>query len=152
MTKASLAGRVRVSVSNVNQAASETLSIKQRDLESDLARDAGTLSGLMEQIREFCVTEHRRNAFLVEIGYEDGLFENVRSLVDLRLLHVINEGVSVGKAGQKYLALILDYGYYTGIRAARSVDLFNKQSERATYKQLRTLPVFRGSRPPGSPA
>jgi len=143
MTKASLAGRNRVSVSNVNQAASETLSIKQRDLETDLTRDSGALSRLIEEIREFCVTQERQNAFLVEIGFESDLFEKVRALVDLRLLHVINEGVSVGKAGQKYIALILDYGYYTGIRAAKSVDLFNKQTERVTNKQLRGLPVFR---------
>jgi hypothetical protein len=48
----------------------------------------------------------------------------------------------VGEAGRKYLALILDYGFYTGIRAAQSVDLFNKQTQRVTYKELRRLPVF----------
>src|ERR1039458_666930 len=57
-------------------------------------------------------------------------------------LHVISEGIAVGEAGRKYVALILDYGFYTGIRAAQSVDLFNKQTERVAYKDLRKLPVL----------
>jgi hypothetical protein len=48
----------------------------------------------------------------------------------------------VGEAGRKYLALILDYGFYIGVRAAKSVDLFNKQTKRVAYKDLRRLPVF----------
>jgi hypothetical protein len=63
-------------------------------------------------------------------------------LVDLRLIHVISEGITVGEAGRKYLALILDYGFYTGIRAAQSVDLFNKQTDKVVYKDLRKLPVL----------
>jgi hypothetical protein len=66
----------------------------------------------------------------------------VRKLIDLRLLHVINEGITIGEAGRKYLGLVLDYGFYTGIRAARSVDLFNRQTQRVAYKDLRKLPVF----------
>ena len=142
MTKASFAGRKQVSVSNINQAASEALTIKQRDLESDVSQDTTDLTQLVEQLRDFCVTKQRQNAFLVEIKAEQNLFESIRALVDLRLLHVINEGVTIGDAGRKYLALILDYGYYTGIRAARSVDLFNKQSGKVAYQDLRKLPVF----------
>ena len=144
MTKASLAGREKVSVSNINQAASEALTIKQRDLESDVSQGAADLAQLVEQLREFCVTKQRLNAFLVEIKAEQELFESIRALVDLRLLHVINEGVTISEGGRKYLALILDYGFYTGIRAARSVDLFNKQSGKVAYRELRKLPVFSG--------
>lgn len=60
----------------------------------------------------------------------------------MRLLHVISEGITVGDAGRKYLALILDYGFYTGVRAAQSVDLFNKQTGKVAYKDLRKLPVL----------
>ena len=144
MTKASLGGRNRVTVSNINHAASEALTIKQRDLESDLSEGAGDLTQLVERLRDFCVARQRRNAFLVEIKAEQELFERIRTLVDLRLLHVINEGVTIGEVGRKYLALILDYGFYTGIRAAKSVDLFNKQSGRVAYRDLRKLPVFVG--------
>ena len=144
ITKATQAGSKRISVSNVNQAASETLTIKLRDLETDIAdTERQHLEGILEEIRRFCVSEQQKNAFLIEIRSQDQVYDKVRALVDLRLLHIISEGVTTGEAGRKYLALILDYGFYTGIRAARSVDLFNIQSNRVTYRDLRMLPVFK---------
>jgi Cdc6-like AAA superfamily ATPase len=142
ITKATLEGRKHVSVSNVNVAASETINTKLRELETDASADASELQELLDKVREFCVTEQRRNAFLVEIKADDPVFNRVRKLIDLRLLHVINEGITIREAGRKYLGLILDYGFYTGFRAARSVDLFNRQTGRVAYKDLRRLPVF----------
>lgn len=144
ITKAAVDGRHRVSVSNVNVAASKTLSIKLRDLETDASEGSEELRTLVSTIENFCITQKHTNAFLLEIGANPVLFRNVMRLVDLRLLHVISEGITVGKAGRKYMAVILDYGFYTGIRAAQSVDLFNKQSDRIAYKDLRKLPVFTG--------
>lgn len=144
IVKASASGRQKVSVSNVNVAASETLGTKLRELETDASQNATELRELLERIRRFCVTEKRRNAFLVEIGADRDLFEVIMNLVHLRLLHVISEGITIGEAGRKYLGLILDYGFYTGVRAAQSVDLFNRQSKRVVYKDLRVLPVFGG--------
>lgn len=143
MIKAIQAGRQRVSVSNVNQTASETLTVKQRELELDVG-DTGyeTLNDFIERLRSFCVADKRKNAFLIEIRSDEETYKNVCALVDLRLLHVINEGVTIREAGRKYLALILDYGFYTGIRAAQSVDLFNQQSTAVKYRELRKLPVF----------
>jgi hypothetical protein len=145
MTKASLSGGKRVSVSSINVAASETVNVKLKELDTDATGEAESLHSLLEQLREFCVKQHRKNAFLVEIRSDDPVYQRVLKLVDLRLLHVVNEGISVGEAGRKYLALILDYGFYIGVRAARSVDLFNKQTKRVAYKDLRRLPVFVGS-------
>ena len=79
---------------------------------------------------------------LVEIRTDNPTHQKVLKLVDLRLLHVISEGISVGEAGRKHLALILDYGFYIGMRAARSVDLFNRQTRKVAYRDLRKLPVF----------
>lgn len=144
MTKASTDQKKKVSVTNINIAASETLTTKLRDLDRDSSYNAIDLKLLVEQIREFCVTDKRKNAFLVEIGAKNPVYDEVLNLVHLRLLHIINEGITVGVAGRKYLALILDYGFYTGIRAAQSVDLFNRQSNQVTYKEIRSLPIFRG--------
>lgn len=33
---------------------------------------------------------------------------------------------------------------YTGIRAAQSVDLFNRQTQKVAYKDIRKLPVIEG--------
>ncbi len=142
MTKATLNDRKHVSVSNINIAASEIISTKLRELEADASSEARALQELLEKVRKFCVETQRRNAFLVEIKGDDTQYRRIRSLVDLRLLHVISEGITIREAGRKYLGLILDYGFYIGIRAARSVDLFNRQTSRVAYKDVRGLPVF----------
>lgn len=144
VTKASLEGRRQVSVSNVNIAASEALGTKLSDLETDASQKSGSLKSLLGEIQQFCVTEQRQNAFLIEIREDSEIYDNIRNLVHLRLLHVISEGVSIGRAGRRYLGIVLDYGFYTGVRTARSVDLFNQQSKRVSRSSLRKLPVFSG--------
>jgi hypothetical protein len=144
MTKGAASGRSRVSVTNVNVATSEMVTQKLRDIQIDVpaATTEVDLTSMLEKVREFCIKTKRKNAFLVEIRNNSELYKNVNKLVDLRLVHVISEGITVGDAGRKYLALILDYGFYTGIRAAQSVDLFNEQTQRVAYKDLRKLPVL----------
>jgi hypothetical protein len=144
ITKALTAGRSRVSVTDVNIAASEIVSQKMREVESDVlnTETESSLESVLERVKEFCIKQKRKNAFLVEIRKDNPLYRPIQELVDLRLIHVINEGITVGDAGRKFLALILDYGFYTGIRAAQSVDLFNKQTERVAYKDLRKLPIL----------
>ena len=145
INKATTEGRKRVTVSNVNVSASETLSIKLQDFATDASDRRDVLDALFESIKQFCIQEKRKNAFLVEVQSNDDLYSNVMHLVQLRLLHVISEGITVGKVGRKYSGLILDYGLYTGIRAAQSVDLFNRQTTRVAYKELRALPIFKQS-------
>lgn len=142
MLKASAAEKKRVTVSNVNMSASENLSFKLRELQQDASESATRLSVLLERIRNFCVVEHRENTLLVEIKSGDDGFKDVMSLVQLRLLHVISEGITPKEAGTKYMALILDYGLYTGVRAAASVELFNKDTSAVSYKQLRKIKIF----------
>ncbi|MFT7045805.1 MAG: hypothetical protein ACJAYH_001072 [Celeribacter sp.] len=141
--KANVENRARVTVSNVNQAASETLTIKLRDLQQDASEQADGLKETLETIKTFCIKEKRQNAFLIEIDSKSDLFQKVSSLVQLRLLHVISEGITPHEAGRKYQALILDYGLYIGIRAAQSVELFNKSFEDSSSAVLRKLPILR---------
>jgi hypothetical protein len=144
MTKGTAEGRHLVSVTNINVAASEMVGQKLKDLDVDVPEGPmeGDLTAALESVKDFCIKKKRTNAFLIEIRNEDIFYQRVLKLVDLRLLHVISEGITVGEAGRKYLALILDYGFYTGIRAAQSVNLFNKETARVAYKELRKLPVF----------
>ncbi len=143
--KANIENRARVTVSNVNQAASETLTIKLRDLEQDASEQADDLKDTLEIIKAFCIKEKRQNAFLIEIDNTSDLFKRLTSLVQLRFLHVISEGITPHEAGRKYLALILDYGLYIGIRAAQSVELFNRSFEDSSAAALRKLPILRES-------
>jgi hypothetical protein len=140
MTKATAEGRRQVSVTNVNLAASDALNLKLADLERDASGPAEQLKELLDRIKNFCIVQKRKNAFLAETRADDPMYKQLVQLVDLRLLHVISEGITVREAGRKYLGLILDYGFYTGIRAARTVDLFNRQTNRVSWNELRRLP------------
>lgn len=145
MTRAVSDGNKKVSVSSINQAASENLSAKLKELNTDASTDAESLKVLINAIEHFCVKEKRTNAFLVDTRANQELYENVLKLVQLRLLHIISEGITIGEAGKKAIGLILDYGFYTGIRAAQSVDLFNRSASKVNYRDLRTLPVYKGN-------
>ena len=142
MTKATLTNRKHVSVTNVNQASSEMVNDKLRELNDDIHPDDSELNQLLNNIRDFCIKKNKTNALLVEIVNENTIYQGINRLVDHRLLHVISEGITVRDAGRKYLALVLDYGLYVGSRTARNVELFNKQTQRVDYKELRRLPIY----------
>jgi len=144
MLKAIAGGKNRVTVSNVNMAASENLSIKLKDLQSDASSEAEALNIRLEEIRKFCIIDQRSNAFLIEINQNSESFKEILQLVQLRLLHVISEGITPKEAGTKFMALMLDYGLYTGVRAAASVELFNKDTTSVSAKDLRKLKIFKG--------
>ena len=140
--KAAMRNQSRITVTNVNVAASELVSDKLRDIELDTSGILSEANLVLTSIRDFCLKQQRKNAFLVEIINDDKTYAVIRQLIDLRLLHVVNEGITTGEAGRKYIALILDYGFYVGMRAAKSVDLFNKYTGTPKAKELRKLPVY----------
>jgi hypothetical protein len=142
LTRASIKNQKSVTMTNINESASDLVSDKLRDIELDSSGTLSQANALLAKIREFCIKEKRTNAFLVEELHGDAEFINIRRLIDLRLLHVIHEGISIREAGKKHLALILDYGFYIGRRAARSVNLFNPQTTQASYDEFRRLPIF----------
>jgi hypothetical protein len=86
------------------------------------------------------------NAFLLEIKNDDPTFKAIQELIALRFVHVLHEGITPHEAGRRYQALMLDYGFYVGIRAARSVDLFQKEPKAPSVQQLRKLPIFTPTR------
>lgn len=133
----------KVSISSIHAAASEMVEGKLKDMQQDIFGDSEEVKSILERIRSFCIDEKRKNAFLVKIEHENPLFAKIQQLIALRLLHVIHEGITPGKAGRRFMALMLDYGFYVGIRAARSVDLFQKEPKALTYHELRKLPIFR---------
>ena len=147
MSKGSASTRSKVAVTDVNVAASELGSRKEAEVYADVpeASEESDLKETLASLREFCVKDQKRNAFLVEVKNEEILYGRVRKLVDLRLVHVIMESLTIGEVGRKYTAYILDYSFYTGFRAAQSVELFNKRNELVKRESLRSLPVFTGS-------
>ena len=135
-------GEKMVSVTSINAAASEMAEAKLQDVQSDAQGRSVMIRKTLELVRTFCVDKHRKNAFLVEIDSSSKIFKDIQSLIALRLVHVLHEGITPHEAGKRFMALMLDYGFYVGIRAARSVDLFQKEPSTILAKNLRSLPVL----------
>lgn len=144
ISKAAIKGQKMVSVTSVNEAASEAAAEKLKDIERDAKADQDRVQLMLEKVKDFCIRQKRKNSFLVRIQNTEQSFEDVTKLVALRLVHVLHEGITPHKAGERYVALMLDYGFYVGVRAARSVELFPDTPKPLSAKELRGLPIFEG--------
>ncbi|VVP85012.1 ATP-binding protein [Pseudomonas fluorescens] len=131
-----------VSITSVNLSASETIEVKIRDLEQDLASEKNEISELLESVKKFCIEDQKKNAFLVKIDNNSSGFNLINKLAALRFAHVLSEGTTPHSAGVRYMALMLDFGFYVGIRAAKSVALFMDEPKAISAKELRKLPIF----------
>lgn len=143
ISKAIAKNQKLVSVTSINAAASEMAEEKLKDIELDTANDLVAIVGLLNEVKEFCITKERKNSFLVEIKNSSERYKLVQRLVALRLVHLLHEGITPHKAGKRFVALMLDYGFYVGIRAARSVDFIPSEPRQLLAKELRSLPIFR---------
>jgi hypothetical protein len=131
-----------VSITSINAAASEMAEEKLKDVERDSGGDLQEIQELLAEVKDFCISKQRKNAFLVEIQNTDHRYQLIQKLAALRLVHILHEGITPHKAGQRFVALMLDYGFYVGIRAARSVDLIPAEPRALSAKELRSLPIF----------
>jgi hypothetical protein len=142
MASAAADGRRIAGVTDVNIAASGYVEDKNRYLGMDTSEGQERVKALLEAIKEFCIKQKRVNAFLVRLGNEEGAFKDILRLIDLRFLHVLNRGLTPGEAGERYIALLLDYGFYTGVRRAKTMDVLQQKPGKLTYRELRKLPKF----------
>jgi Cdc6-like AAA superfamily ATPase len=147
ITKAISHDQKRVSITSVNAAASEMAEEKLGYIERDAGAKLADARAVLEELKTFCISEQRTNAFLLEIKNDNPNFRFVQDLIALRLVHVLHEGITPHVAGRRYQALMLDYGFYVGIRAAKSVDLFQKDPKAPSVKELRRLPVIQFDKP-----
>lgn len=145
INKAYIKGQKAVSLVSLNAAASEMAEGKLADIEKDTTHELNDVKATLELIKTFCITIQRKNSFLVKIQNGNKTYQLIQKLIALRLVHVLHEGITPHKAGQRYIALMLDYGFYIGIRAARSVTLFPTEPRALLASDLRQLPIFNGS-------
>jgi len=143
LTKSIQKREKKISVTSVNLAATEVVEDKQRYLDADSSGAYQDAWNLFQRIKSFCINDKKINAFLIKVDTSNETYNNVLKLIDLRLLHVLNKSITPDEAGAKYVALLLDYGFYVGIRLARSVGIFEKKLQALTYTQLRNLPKFK---------
>ncbi|GKT21089.1 ATP-binding protein [Acidovorax sp. SUPP3334] len=145
ISKALIKGQKNITVTAINAAAAEASQTKMQEIQNDLPTDDNTIHSLLEKVKNFCIIEKRTNSFLLKINPSDRNFETMQKLVALRLIHTLHEGITRSRAGEGYQALMLDFGFYVGIRAARSVKIFPSDLSQLLAKDLRRLPVFESS-------
>lgn len=142
ISKANAKSQKMVSITSVNAASSEMVEEKLKDVYKDTDDAAGDIPKMLAEIKNFCVVEKRKNAFLIEIKNSNVRYKLVQKLIALRLVHLIHVGITPGEAGKRFIALMLDYGFYVGIRASRSVDFIPSEPRQLSAKELRSLPIF----------
>lgn len=142
IAKALIKSQKQLTITAINTAASEAAQIKMQDIRSDLPLGDDSISELLDRVKNFCITEKKKNAFLFKIDSVNNDWPTMQKLVALRLVHTLHEGITRSKAGEGYQALMLDFGFYVGIRAARSVKIFPTDLSQLLAKDLRKLPVF----------
>jgi hypothetical protein len=143
ITKAIAKNQKLVSVISINAAASEMAEEKLKDIEKDSGGDLKDIRNLLDEVKDFCISQKRVNAFLVEIQNAEPRYQLMQKLVALRLVHLLHEGITPHQAGRRYIALMLDYGFYVGVRAAKSVKLIPDEPRVLSAKELRSLPIFK---------
>jgi hypothetical protein len=143
LTRSIAKDQKQLSVTSLNAAASAAIEEKLKDVEKDVEKDQGSgVASSLDRVKRFCLTEHKKNAFLVRIANGTAGYNNIQRLVALRFVHVLHEGITPYKAGERYIALMLDFGFYIGIRAATSIELFPDRPRALPAKELRKLPVL----------
>lgn len=142
ISRSLLRSQKSVSITSLNSAASEAIEEKLKDVRKDsFETNETTVSKQLQYVKEFC-SENKKNAFLVKIDTGNAIYISVQRLVALRFVHVLHQGITPHKAGERYAALMLDYGFYIGVRTARSMQLIPDTPRQLTAKELRTLPIL----------
>jgi hypothetical protein len=128
-----------VTLSDVNMAIGEFGQQKMDDVLKDARNEADTLKDFLESIETLCLDDKKVNAFLVrsENSAERNL---VHALSDLRMVHLIHQSITPGRAGERYEAYIVDYSIFTGFRRRPGVREMVPAEAQFKAAELRALP------------
>lgn len=139
ITKALAAGRRKVTVTDINMSAADSLTEKESYVTDNVVEDASLVNGIINDVKDYCLKEIHANAFLIRLDSSDARYRIIKKVSDLRFLHVLHPGITPGRAGEKYEAYMLDYAFYTGFRKAPSVTEFMSKPKLPSAKELRKL-------------
>ena len=143
ITQAKNSNRKKIAIVDINMAASESMSEKEKYITDDIEDDPSTLKSCLEEIKNFCFNESKLNSFLVHKDPSNSKYKLIRKLIDLRFLHILHPGITPDRRNEKYEALLLDYAFYTGFRRNPSVKEFKPTPQLPTAKELRGLKRFK---------
>lgn len=143
-----------VGAQDVNQAAGDAAGAKLQELEDDMASNVGTAGktlATLKIVRDFCLEEESFTYFL--IGYRDKEehpveYNLLTDLMDVRMIHLLDAGVSDAHAGQRSEAFLLDLSQYSGSRLKQRIHVLDFSGGSVVSHQTRTSGVQRvGSTP-----
>ncbi|HEY3052726.1 MAG TPA: AAA family ATPase [Thermoanaerobaculia bacterium] len=142
-----------VGVQDVNKSAGEAAAVKITELEDDVA-SAGVASQQMlaglQRVREFCLDERRCTYFRIDFLDKESQPANyavLQNLMDLRLIHLVNSGVSDERAaGRKSEVFMLDLSQFSGERLKKNLRILDFASGYLVVKEA-TKAIKIGSTP-----
>lgn len=140
------AGRRKVELSDANLAIGEFGKQKMEDLEGDARNNQNFLKNALEAIEKHCLEPGKNrkkvNAFLIRSESSVG-YNAVKTLSDLRMVHLLHQTITPHKAGEQYEAYMLDYSLFTGFRQRRNIDqMLPEDGKQFKAKQLRDIPIL----------
>ena len=137
-------GREKIGVEDVNNAAGEYDSSKREEFQRDTSDDQQSLNVEFQKIRDFCLTEANCNCFLLDKDARGPEVQMIHELVDLKLLHLIRQRVTVkkGRAGKIYEAYMLDLSQYAGARKRRGLSTIEFWKSEATKSLRRASLIY----------
>lgn len=125
-------GARQVGVQEVNRAAGDAAAEKINELEEDMASNPGSAQNTLATlkiVRAFCLEDSTYTYFLVSFrDKEDNpvWYSLLTELMDLRLVHLIDEGVSdPHSAGHRSEAFMLDLSQYSGARLKQRIHVLD---------------------------
>ena len=130
---------------DVVRAAGDIAQKKLAELDEDAASSTGSaqqmLSGL-QILRDFCLDQKRATYFKVDFKDKERATEEyslLQSLMDVRLVHVINSSVSdTHRSGQRAEAYILDLSQFSGERFKKYLKVLDFESGHIVLRETGT--------------
>lgn len=142
ISKAKNDRRKKIAVMDINMAAADSMTEKQKYITDDIEDRPEKLTDILEAIKNFCINVARSNAFLVHKEPQNENYKLINKLIDLRFLHILHPGITPDRRNEKYEALLLDYAFYTGFRRIASIKEFKETPKTPTAHELRSLKRF----------
>jgi len=129
-----------VTLSDVNIAIGEFGQTKMEELREDARNEAGGLQDMVGALEQYCLDDNKVNGFLLK-SEESGERRLIRTLSDLRLVHLIHQSITPERAGERYEAFIVDYSLFTGFRRRPNIrEMVPSESGQFKASDLRKLP------------
>ncbi len=85
---------MKIAVTDINMAAADSLTEKERYVSDDVAEDAALVMSVVNDIKDYCLREVRSNAFLIRLDSTDACYRLIKKISDLRFIHVLHPGIT----------------------------------------------------------